>query len=151
MPKALRITAWSLAAVMLVATLAVMGIIGFAHTDSGRAWIAKLVSRQLSGPQAGDVRLSGLSGSLFGRWHLDRLTVADGDGVWLTVSDLDVGWRPWSLTGMRLAVDQLAAAEVDLVRLPVATVDARAVKATAQPLALPTFGRCCRLMSSSPP
>lgn len=34
MPKALRITAWSLAAVMLVATLAVMGIIGFAHTDS---------------------------------------------------------------------------------------------------------------------
>lgn len=137
MPKALRITAWSLAAVMLVATLAVMGIIGFAHTDSGRAWIAKLVSRQLSGPQAGDVRLSGLSGSLFGRWHLDRLTVADGDGVWLTVSDLDVGWRPWSLTGMRLAVDQLAAAEVDLVRLPVATVDARAVKATAQPLALP--------------
>lgn len=83
------------------------------------------------------MRLSGLSGSLFGRWHLDRLTVADGDGVWLTVSDLDVGWRPWSLTGMRLAVDQLAAAEVDLVRLPVATVDARAVKATAQPLALP--------------
>lgn len=121
MAKAVRITAWSMAALMLAAMLALAGAVGFAHTDTGRAWLADVVSRQLSPPGEGEVRLSGLSGSLFKAWRLESLTIADGEGVWLTVADLEMRWRPWSLTGARLEVDRLSAAVVDVERIPKAT------------------------------
>jgi len=83
MRRAVKISAWALAAsVLLVAAL--LGTVWIAgNTDPGRAWIERLTYRLTSGY----VKLSGLGGSFPTQLTLDRLELTDGRGVWLTACD----------------------------------------------------------------
>lgn len=75
----------------------------------------------IDGFPAGDLgrlRASGLSGDILSGFTLARLEVEDADGVWLSVRNLHVVWRPWSLRQRLLELESVEAGETQLLRPP---------------------------------
>src|SRR5882757_1512 len=115
MRRAAKISAWTLAAsVLLVAAL--LGTVWIAgNTDPGRAWIERLTYRLTSGY----VKLSGLGGSFPTQLTLDRLELTDGRGVWLTADHVSLRWSPLRWLERRIHVDELQVARLHMERAPV--------------------------------
>jgi translocation and assembly module TamB len=115
MRRAVKVTAWALAAaVMLV--VALTGAVWIAgNSGPGRGLIERLTYR-LSG---GTVRLTGLAGAFPAQLTLDHLDLIDGRGVWLTADHVAVRWSPLRLLERRIRVEQLEAARVHMERAPV--------------------------------
>ena len=66
------------------------------------------------------VRIDGFDGALSGRATIESLTIADSDGVWLTLEDAVLDWNRSALLRGRLEVAELSAARISMPRLPVA-------------------------------
>lgn len=115
MRRAAKISAWVLAAsVLLVAAL--LGAVWIAgNTDPGRALIERLTYRLTSGY----VKLSGLGGSFPTQLTLDHLELTDGRGVWLTADQISLHWSPLRLLTRRIDVDDLQLKRLHMERAPV--------------------------------
>ena len=100
---------------LLLAALLLAAVLGGSATQPGRAEIERLVPA-VSG---GMVRVTGLSGWLFGASRIDRVEVSDEHGVWLTIDDLTLDWSPLRLLGGEVMVHRLAADRVAVARRPV--------------------------------
>ena len=89
-----RILRWSAVTIVILAAL-VAGLRLAAGGAPGR-W---LVASQLDGREIGGqtIAIEGLSGDPLSRLHLDRLTLAGADGVWLTAEDISLDWQASSL------------------------------------------------------
>ena len=115
MTRRLRITLIAAAVpVLLVALLwATLQTIG--NTVWGRRHIESLVAH-LTG---NNVRLHGLGGELPNRPTLQKLELADAQGIWLSAENLEAVWDPWALLQRRVAVRSAHAQRIDWSRLPV--------------------------------
>jgi len=102
--------AGALGAVLLLLALVLFG----ANTAPGRNVLARLVP----GLTGGEVRIEGLSGSFPSALRVRTLTLADASGPYLTGHDVALDWQPLRLLHGAIDVDRLAAAEIDLLRLP---------------------------------
>ncbi|MEO1239934.1 MAG: translocation/assembly module TamB, partial [Pseudomonadota bacterium] len=89
-----------------------------AAQDDGATRIERFLEQSLSG-EGRVVTVRGFRGALTGRAELASLTVSDGDGDWLTLSDAVLDWDRAALLRGRLEVDEITAARIDLPRLPV--------------------------------
>jgi len=69
------------------------------------------------------VRIEGLAGRFPTAVRIDRLTVADRDGVWLTVDGAALDWSPLRLVQGEVTIGRLEAASVTVGRLPVPASD----------------------------
>lgn len=97
--------------------------------DGGRGYLAGLIENALSGAGR-EVRIFGFSGALSSQASLDRLEIADEEGVWLTITDARLDWDRSALLRGRLEVEELVAAEIVLERAPVAQPQAPGAAAT---------------------
>ena len=115
MRRAVKIASWSagIALLLVVASLGVVLVAG--NTPGGRLWLEVLTSR-LTG---GQVRASGLGGSLPGSIVLDRLQLLDERGVWLTAERVSLTWSPQALLSRHIKMSRLHAGWLELERLPV--------------------------------
>ncbi|MCV6592536.1 MAG: translocation/assembly module TamB domain-containing protein [Silicimonas sp.] len=103
-----------------------------AATDTQQgSMLEELIEDQLSG--AGRVvEVEGFEGALSGAATLERLTIADGDGIWFTLEDAELDWSRAALFGGRIEVSKLTAATILLPRVPPpATGDAPTPEAQA--------------------
>ncbi|HSR71930.1 MAG TPA: hypothetical protein VLL72_06065, partial [Kiloniellales bacterium] len=114
-PRRLALALGSLLALPIVLLL---GAWVLAQTGPGQAWIARGLSDALSEPGEIEVSIEGLAGRLPQDLRISRLSVGDGGGVWLTVEDLALAWRPLAVVSGLLDVDALEARRVHLARLP---------------------------------
>jgi translocation and assembly module TamB len=64
------------------------------------------------------VRIEGFAGALSSRATIERLTIADARGVWITLSDVVLDWNRSALLSGRLEVNELAAAAIVIDRPP---------------------------------
>ncbi|WP_347311722.1 translocation/assembly module TamB domain-containing protein [Defluviimonas sp. SAOS-178_SWC] len=64
------------------------------------------------------VRIDGFAGALSSRATFDQLTIADADGVWLTIRDGAIGWNRTALLSGRVEISEMTAAEIELPRRP---------------------------------
>lgn len=64
------------------------------------------------------VRIEGFRGALSSEAALDLLTIADDDGIWISLKDVKLNWSRLALLRGRLQVATLSAEEVLLPRLP---------------------------------
>lgn len=64
------------------------------------------------------VTITGFRGALSSRATLQRMTIADDDGIWLTIEEATLDWSRAALLGGRLEVNELSAAAITLDRLP---------------------------------
>ncbi|SDU02192.1 translocation/assembly module TamB domain-containing protein [Stappia sp. ES.058] len=113
---------------ILLAFLAI-GTLAVLQTDAGRRNAAGLIG-WIASNENGGIALDGLSVD----WDLDlrlaSLVVRDVDGPYLSVSGLDLAWRPSALLSGVVAVDQLLVERVALARLPASPATADPEPAT---------------------
>jgi translocation and assembly module TamB len=114
MRRALKIIAWSLGGLLLLALLLGGALFIAGNTDAGRAMIANLTGR-LTG---GHVKLTGLGGSFPRQLTLEKLQLSDDRGVWLTAEHISLRWTPTALLLRHVQIDSLQAAGVFMERLP---------------------------------
>lgn len=87
--------------------------------EEDRGFLQGLIEDNLS--SAGrEVRIEGFRGALSSRATVERLTIADDQGIWLTLNKVVLDWSRSALLSGRLSVSELSADEILLERLPVA-------------------------------
>ncbi|WP_306150971.1 translocation/assembly module TamB domain-containing protein [Roseovarius sp. MMSF_3281] len=88
-----------------------------AAQDDDRGLIIGFLEDNLS--DAGrEVRIEGFRGALSSQATLDRLTIADDDGIWLELQNAELDWTRSALLSGRLNIDKLTAEAIILRRLP---------------------------------
>ena len=85
--------------------------------EDDRSRLVRLIEDSLS-DGARRVRIEGFYGALSSTAALDRLTIADDDGVWLTIEGAELVWTRSALLRGALEVDRLTARRIVLDRLP---------------------------------
>lgn len=105
------------------------------QTERDRSYLTGLIEDNLSGAGR-EIRLDGFAGALSSRATFDTLTIADENGVWITLRKGALAWDRGALLTGRIAIDELSAAEIDLARLPGSVSDGSPAP-EAKPFALP--------------
>lgn len=104
-------------------------------TDDG-GFLTRTIEDLLSGAGR-EVSITGFAGALSSEASFDRMTIADDQGIWLTLEDVTLNWSRLALLRGRLEVDRLSAATLDLARLPEAEETVEIPSAEATEFALP--------------
>ncbi|MEF3047920.1 translocation/assembly module TamB domain-containing protein [Pseudotabrizicola sp. L79] len=99
------------------------------ETREDRGRIVAFIEDNLSGAGR-QVILRDFEGALSSRATASQLTIADDQGVWLTVNDIVLDWNRAALLTGALSVNELTAGEIIVDRAPVAQADAPAPEAT---------------------
>ncbi len=104
-----------------------------ADAAEDKGWLVNWLQDNLSG--AGRrVEIEGFQGALSSQASLTQLTIADDQGVWLTLKNVTLDWSRSALLSGHVEVNALAAEEIDLARLPASQATA---SPEAKPFALP--------------
>jgi len=104
----------------LILSLLVLPVAAFAQADSGtgdRGYLTSLLEQNLSG-LGRTVTIDGFAGALSSRATFDRLTIADGDGIWITITGGAISWNRAALLAGRVEIAELSATTIDLSRAP---------------------------------
>ncbi len=112
-----RILLWVAGVVLLTPVVLVLAVLVLANTGFGRS----LIEREAASLTSGQVVLRGLAGRFPDALRLAHLEVHDAQGTWLTLDRVALDWSPLALIGKVARIDSLAAAEIHVLRLPVAT------------------------------
>jgi translocation and assembly module TamB len=117
MRRWLKISAWVLGALVVLAGLLVGGVMVAGNTDAGRAAIERLTDRLTDGV----VKLSGLGGAFPTQLTLKRLELVDAGGIWLSADGISLHWAPLELLQNRVHVDSLHVVRLHMERTPVSS------------------------------
>jgi translocation and assembly module TamB len=105
--------------------------------DDDKGFLTRAIQDALSGAGRA-VSIDGFRGALSSAASFDRMTISDGDGVWLTLENVVLDWNRSALLRGRLEVERLTAERLDIPRLPVTPEDELDLpEAEAQPFSLP--------------
>ncbi|QYZ69180.1 translocation/assembly module TamB domain-containing protein [Neotabrizicola shimadae] len=126
----MRVLRW----VVLAGLVALAPVAASAQSDD-RSFLEGLLEDNLSGAGR-QVTVRGFSGALSSVARIQELTVADDQGVWLTLRDIELDWSRAALFAGRLSVNRLTAAEIVVARAPVSE-GSDLPEAEAQPFSLP--------------
>lgn len=105
-----------------------------AAQDTDRDYLTGLLEDRLSGAGR-QVVITGFQGALSSQASLSELTIADDQGIWLTLRDVVLDWNRAALLTGNVSVNELYAREIILARLPQA--EAAAPQPEAAPFSLP--------------
>lgn len=105
-----------------------------AQEEEDKSYLTTLIEDNLSGVSR-SVNISGFRGALSSEATIDRLTISDEDGVWLTLEDVVLDWNRSALLRGRIEVEQLSAAKIIVARAPIS--ETTTPSAESQPFALP--------------
>jgi translocation and assembly module TamB len=100
---------------LLIACLPLAAIAQDAGDDRG--FLTRLIEDNLSSVGR-SVRIEGFAGALLSRATFTRLTIADDQGVWITITDGAIQWNRRALLSGRIEIDEMTVAAVDLPRAP---------------------------------
>ncbi len=89
-----------------------------ATTERDRSYLTGLIEDNLSGAGR-SVRLDGFEGALSSRATFDQLSIADDDGIWITIRKGAISWNRAALLSGRIEIDEMSAEEIDLPRRPI--------------------------------
>jgi translocation and assembly module TamB len=92
----------------------------------------------LSG-ESSQVKVTGLSGAFSSRATIEKITVSDDEGIWLTITDAVLDWNRLALLRGRFSVNALSAGQIILSRMPGQTTpaDTSLPSAETRPFSLP--------------
>lgn len=65
------------------------------------------------------ITVTGFRGAFSSRAEVDQLTIADGEGIWLTINDMVLDWNRLALVRGEVSINALTAAEMIIARAPV--------------------------------
>ncbi|MFW2587726.1 translocation/assembly module TamB domain-containing protein [Sagittula sp. SSi028] len=88
-----------------------------AQDDDDRGFIQGLLEDALSNDNM-TVRLEGFAGALSSRATVDRITIADPQGIWLEAEDVGLQWNRSALARGRVDIEEISMQSLSLPRLP---------------------------------
>ncbi len=88
-----------------------------ADAEQEKSALLIYVEEQLSSPNR-KISISGINGVLSSNAEIDRITIADREGVWLEINNAEIVWTRSALLTGSLVVDKLAAKSVTVSRQP---------------------------------
>ena len=106
-----------------------------AAQDEDEGFLTRTLQNALSGAGR-TVDIVGFEGALSSQASFQRMTIADDEGIWLTLEDVVLDWNRSALLRGRLEVTSLTAQALELARLPASEEDALP-DAEAAPFSLP--------------
>jgi translocation and assembly module TamB len=99
----------------------VLGVaITWVNTPSGLDWLRRTLVEQASAPGEMEIGIESLEGSLWSDLRLKGLTLADAQGIWLSLDEARLAWSPAALLQRRLAVAALEGGRLAIKRAPLA-------------------------------
>ena len=122
--------------ILLICVLIIAPLFAVAQTqgEEDKGYLTTLIEDNLSGATR-DINIVGFAGALRSEATIERLTVADADGVWLTLEDIVLSWNRRALLRGAIDVQALRAARITVARPPLAENSGPAPEAA--PFALP--------------
>lgn len=106
------------------------------QTERDRSYLTGLLEDSLTG--AGRVvMIEGFAGALSSRATFTEMTIADDQGVWLTIRNGAISWTRSALLSGRIEIAELSADEILVPRLPGGTGDDAPTTPEAKPFSLP--------------
>jgi translocation and assembly module TamB len=121
-----------------------------AQEEEGGTFLERFLERNLSGAGR-DVRVTGFEGLLSSTARMQRLTIADDEGVWLTLEGVTLDWSRAALLRGRLSVNTLTADEIVLARPPQGEADPALPNPEASGFRLPDLPVAVRIGEISSP
>ncbi len=121
MRRALRIAAWSVGAVLLLAVLGVGALIVAGNTRAGR----RLIEHETARLSSGRVRLVGIGGRFPSHIDIARVQLSDSQGPWLRAAHVSLRWSPLALLAWDLRLKRVVIGRVDVLRRPVRSHSSR--------------------------
>ncbi len=92
--------------------------LAFAQTADDRGFLQGLLEDALSS-EGITVRLEGFRGALSSRATVDRISISDPQGVWLSAEDVALTWTRSALLEGRVEIDEIRIARLSLPRQPI--------------------------------
>lgn len=86
-------------------------------SNEDRDFLTGLLEDNLSGAGR-EVRVTGFAGALSSRATFTEMTIADGEGIWLTIRDGAISWNRRALLSGRIDIEEMTAEEILLPRSP---------------------------------
>lgn len=102
--------------------------------EEDKGYITELIEDNLSGVSR-EVSIIGFAGALSSEATIEVLTVADEDGVWLTLEDITLIWNRSALLRGAIDIEEISASRIIVARPPVSENSGPSPE--AQPFALP--------------
>ncbi|KQI73842.1 hypothetical protein AN191_00305 [Loktanella sp. 5RATIMAR09] len=119
---------------MIIGALCAAPFAASAQEDDDEGYLAGLIEESLSGVSR-QVDIQGFEGALSSEATIDVLTIADAEGVWLTLEDIVLNWKRTALLRGVIDVSELSAARIVVSRPPLSEDTGPAPE--AQPFSLP--------------
>lgn len=121
-----------------------------AEERSDRGLIVGFIEDNLSS-EGQQVTLRGFEGALSSRATATQLTIADDEGIWLTLNDIVLDWNRSALFGGRVEVNELVAGEIIVARAPVTAEDDSLPTPEAKGFSLPELPVSVQISKLSAP
>ncbi|ORE97214.1 translocation/assembly module TamB domain-containing protein [Aurantimonas sp. 22II-16-19i] len=106
-----------LAALALTFFLALAALVPTSRPAEAQQFIASQIENLVS-TDTMKVDIEGLSGALTGAIRIEKVTVSDPQGTFLTATDLAMDWSPLALVRSNVSIEQLTAGQIVFERLP---------------------------------
>lgn len=90
---------------------------GQESSNEDRDFLTGLLEDNLSGAGR-NVRITGFAGALSSRATFAEMTIADSEGIWLTVRDGAISWNRRALLSGSIEIEEMTAGEILLPRTP---------------------------------
>ncbi|MBB4303880.1 translocation and assembly module TamB [Rhodobium orientis] len=109
-------------ALIVVAVIVAIPLLALAalQTGSGRSGIAGL-AEDLASSDTFTLRLGTIEGSVPFDMRVSNVAIGDAEGIWLQLEDVALDWQVLPLLAGHVAVDDVSAKEIALLRLPVSS------------------------------
>ncbi|MBS1303087.1 translocation/assembly module TamB domain-containing protein [Loktanella sp. SALINAS62] len=121
---------------LVIAAVTALPCTAIAQDDEGEGYLTRLIQENLSGDDR-IVDIQGFEGALSSEATVERITVADSEGVWLTLEDVTLDWNRSALLRGRIDVRELSAELIRVDRGPITSAVDDLPDAEAQPFSLP--------------
>jgi translocation and assembly module TamB len=129
---------WLLLILLLPPTLigiALGAAITWVNSTGGLDWLRRTLVAQVSSPGEFELGLERLEGSLWSDLRIEGLTLADAEGVWLSLDRARLAWSPAALLNRQLSVTALEGGRLEIARAPLPSGEEEA--ASAEPFSPP--------------
>ena len=121
---------------IFICTLLLWPLTGLAQSQEqeDKGYLTNLIEENLTGVGR-EVNILGFQGALSSQATIEALTVADAEGIWLTLEDVVLTWNRTALLRGAIDVEEISAARIIVARPPVSEDSGPSPE--AQPFSLP--------------
>lgn len=130
-PRWLRWIGYALAALLAIVGGAWLAL----QSELGRALIAAEIERELSSDGI-VASVDGIEGWLPAWPRIRKVTLADENGIFLTIQDVHITWRPLALIFGEIVIDDVSVGSADWRRLPTLRMKAQSTVRAPPPISI---------------